>query len=108
MALIDVPTDEIDDWQSFHDVMARALRFPAYYGRNGNAFIDCLRDIADGRDAPQTLASGETLTINLGDSRAFRARCPEQFEALAEWTAMVNGDSVEDGGSRRIALAITD
>jgi hypothetical protein len=46
MAVANVPVDEISDWASFHRVVAKSLRFPAYYGRNGNAFIDCLRDVA--------------------------------------------------------------
>jgi hypothetical protein len=42
--------DEFDcaSWQSeddFHDAMKTQLRFPDYYGRNVNAFIDCLGDI---------------------------------------------------------------
>ena len=108
MPLVEVPTGDILDWESVHDVVARALRFPGYYGRNGNAFIDCLRDIAEGRDVPATLSPGETLTLDLGDGRAFRERCPEQFEALVDWTALVNGESAYHDGTRRIALAYTE
>ena len=85
MAVANVPVDEISDWESFHRVVAKSLRFPPYYGRNGNAFIDCLRDIVDGRDVPRTLSAGETLSIDLGSISTFRGRCPEQLEALIDW-----------------------
>lgn len=89
-------------------MVAHALRFPDYYGRNGDAFIDCLRDIADGRDVAAVLGPDETLTIDLGDGRAFRERCPEQFAALVDWTALVNGESVYNDEARRIAFAFTE
>jgi len=107
MTLVEVPTQTIVDWESFHDVLARALRFPEYYGRNGDAFIDCLRDIVEGRDAAATLAPGETLTVDLGDVAAFRERCPDQFGALVDWTAHVNADSIYYGEARRVALAFS-
>ena len=88
-----------------HDVVAQALRFPDYYGRNGNAFIDCLRDILDGRDAPRTLRPGESLTIDLGELGDFRERCPEQLAALVDWTSWANGEQVDYGNDTRVSLA---
>jgi RNAse (barnase) inhibitor barstar len=45
MALAEVPTEKIVDWESYHEVLTSVLRFPDYYGQSGNAFTDCLRDI---------------------------------------------------------------
>ncbi|MFE6733753.1 barstar family protein [Microbacterium sp. NPDC057650] len=35
------------DVSGFHTAVASALDFPDYYGRNFNAFVDCLRDVVD-------------------------------------------------------------
>jgi RNAse (barnase) inhibitor barstar len=40
--VVAIPVSEIDDWESFHSVFQRELGFPAFYGRNMNAWIDCL------------------------------------------------------------------
>ena len=39
---VELPTKGIVDWNSFHATLQKALAFPDFYGRNGNAFIDCL------------------------------------------------------------------
>ena len=105
MALVEIPASGIVDWESFHDTLAEALRFPDYYGRNGNAFLDCLRDILDGRDVPRTLGPGESLTIDLGELGDLRARCPEQLAALVDWTSWANGEQIDLGNEGRVVLA---
>jgi len=40
--VITIPTHRITDWDSFHDVFAEILGLPGFYGRNMNAWIDCL------------------------------------------------------------------
>lgn len=35
------------DWDALDDDFAMNLDFPNYYGRNSNALIDCLRDVAE-------------------------------------------------------------
>ena len=42
MPVVRIPTSEIVDWESFHSVFQRVLGFPEFYGRNMNAWIDCL------------------------------------------------------------------
>ena len=33
---------QINDWDTFQDTFAQALGFPGFYGRNMDAWIDCL------------------------------------------------------------------
>lgn len=40
--LVAIPADLIVGWESFHDVFAETLGFPAFYGRNMDAWIDCM------------------------------------------------------------------
>jgi len=42
VSIVDVPTSQIGDWDTFHDTSAQRLGFPACYGRNMSAWIDCL------------------------------------------------------------------
>ena len=42
MPIVDIAVSQITDWQSSHDVFATTLGFPDFYGRNMNAWIDCL------------------------------------------------------------------
>jgi RNAse (barnase) inhibitor barstar len=46
--VVSIPVDLITDWPSFHDVFKQALGFPDFYGRNMNAWIDCLTYLNDG------------------------------------------------------------
>jgi hypothetical protein len=71
---------QIHDWDTFHDTFARTLGFPAFYGRNMDAWIDCLTyaDEDDGMRAI-TAGPGEILTLQLQDCREFRSRCPEIY-----------------------------
>jgi RNAse (barnase) inhibitor barstar len=40
--IIAIPADQITDWESFHSVFQAAFGFPDFYGRNMNAWIDCM------------------------------------------------------------------
>ncbi len=54
MAVVRIDCDRIIDWESLHDVFAEALGFPGFYGRNMNAWVDCLTSLdapADGMTA---------------------------------------------------------
>ncbi len=99
MPVIEIPTDEITDWESFHDVFAAVLGFPDFYGRNMNAWIDCLT-YADEDDGMRsfTVEPADILTLRLSNATAFAARCPEQYDALVECSAFVNWRRIEPGG----------
>jgi hypothetical protein len=45
--LVNIDLGRIVDWPTFHSVFARALGFPAFYGRNMNAWIDCMTYLDD-------------------------------------------------------------
>ena len=85
MPVIEVPASQINDWDTFHDTFAQTLGFPDFYGRNMNAWIDCLT-YADEDDGMRAIAAepGEVLTLQLQDCRELRSRCPEIYEALIE------------------------
>ncbi len=104
MPVVSIPLGEIVDWDSFHDTFARVLGFPDVYGRNMNAWIDCLTYEDDGMTT-FPLAAGEVLTLQLEDFKAFRLRCPEICEGLLDGAAFVNWRRLETGERAILALA---
>ena len=94
--IVQISTKQIVDWDSFHATLKEALAFPDFYGRNGNAFIDCLT-YDDDQMSIEPPPPGGLLAIQLKDSVDFFARCPEQFEALVAWIAAVNDRWTESG-----------
>lgn len=95
------------DWDTFHDTFARALGFPGFYGRNMDAWIDCMTylDEDDGMRSV-TVEPGEFLVLHLEHAKALAERCPEIWVALHECAAFVNGRRLEMGQSAVLAIAM--
>ena len=107
MQLVRIDTRRITDWDTFHQVFKEAFGFPDFYGRNLNAWIDCLGYL-DEPEAGMTsihIRPGEVLTLHLGEVTAFAERCPEQYKAIVECAAFVNARRVEDGSPAVLALS---
>ena len=68
--IIEMPVSRITDWDNFHDVFAATLGFPDFYGRNMDAWLDCLtyRDEDDGM-ASAVMAPGDVLTRQLDEGQ---------------------------------------
>ena len=104
--VVEVPMSQIHDWGTFHDTFAQTLGFPDFYGRNMDAWIDCLTyaDEDDGMRAI-TAGPGEVLTLQLEDCREFRTRCPEIYQVLIDCAAFVNWRRIEQGERPVLALS---
>jgi hypothetical protein len=103
-----IPVEKISDWPSFHDVFQRVLGFPDFYGRNMNAWIDCMTSVDTPADRMSTVTvqPGEILVLRIDDPFDFRRRCSEQYDALMECTAFVNFRRVEIGEPPPLALLL--
>lgn len=111
MARVRIETSCIEDWPSFHAEFQRALGFPAFYGANMNAWIDCmsyLRDDGAAGMAAVTLGRDETLWLEIADAERWRARVPEIAAELWDCTAFVNGRYVDAGEGPVVALVPVD
>jgi hypothetical protein len=99
-------TENITDWDSFHEEFARLMGFPDFYGRNMNAWIDCLSYLDDsGANLTNIgLATGETLFLEVNSTGEFVKRLPEIFRELVECTSFVNLRYVRKDNGTRIAL----
>jgi hypothetical protein len=109
MPVVRIPTSQITDWASFHDVFEATLGFPGYYGRNMDAWIDCLTYADDPEAlmlAEDSLAGpGDVLTLQLDDADDFKRRCPEQWDAVIECAGFVNWRRIEVGERPILALS---
>ena len=106
MPVVEIPVGKIEDWDTFHDVFAAALGFPEFYGRNMDAWIDCLT-YADEDDGMRTVVvpPGDVLTLQLVGVAEFADRCPEQYAAVVECSAFVNWRRIELGNRPIVALS---
>lgn len=95
MKIATIDLTAVNGWESFHDLFARSFAFPDYYGRNMDAWIDCMEDfvIEEGR-----------LRLDLIGMMALKSRCPEIYDALNECSAMINDRAADNGGDSIIAL----
>jgi RNAse (barnase) inhibitor barstar len=100
-----VQTKKITDWDRFHTVFAETMGFPDFYGRNMNAWIDCLTWPDDGMTW-FTVAPGELIHLEIVDTKDFAKRLPEIFQAFIESTTFVNWRRVEKGDLPILALVL--
>jgi hypothetical protein len=97
----------IRDWDSFHDVFREAFGFPAFYGRNMNAWIDCLTSLDDPEDGLTSIhaPSGGMVVLQLDNVSDFASRLPEQYAAVVECSAFVNWRRMEVGQKPVVVLS---
>ena len=105
--LVKIDTRTIKDWASFHDVFANELGFPDFYGRNMDAWNDCMGSLDDPDDCMTTVHApvGGVLTLQLDHVAEFAKRCPEIYDALIEGTAFVNYSRIDMGREPVLALS---
>ncbi|MEO6333470.1 MAG: barstar family protein [Pyrinomonadaceae bacterium] len=105
MAKARLETEGIFDWDSFHLKCKEEFCFPDFYGKNMNAWIDCLTYLRDGDGMSRfQVSDDEMLHIEITHTRRFLERVPEIFDALVECSASVNFRYAEPV----IALVFTD
>ena len=104
---VHIDTGRISDWNSFHDVFAQAFGFPGFYGRNMNAWNDCMTYL-DEPDSGMTsvhVVPGDVVVLCLSVVGDFRKRCPEIYDVLVECSAFVNYRRIERGAPAILALS---
>ena len=108
MRTVTIPVGKIVDWPSFHDTFQRELGFPDFYGRNMDAWIDCMTSVNTPSDGLTsiTVQPDEILILRIDEPFEFRRRCPEQNNALIECTAFVNYRRIEVGEPPVLALLL--
>lgn len=107
MAQVTLDTSRIRDWESFHDVSMQTFGFPDFYGRNMDAWIDCLTYLDEG-DGMSSVVLGpdELLHIQVSDFAVFAARLPDVSGAFLACIAFTNQRYMEREGTSRLSLVL--
>ena len=105
--IVRINTQLITDWTSFHTVFANLFGFPDYYGRNMDAWIDCMTYLNDPEISDTTVKAnpGEIVVLHLEHVSDFRKRCPDLYDAIVECSAFVNYRQIEIGNDPVLALS---
>lgn len=96
MKKVRVDGAKIKDWDTFFDEFSCAFGFPGFFGRNMDAWIDCMTRLDEEFSAVH-VEPGELVCLALDAAGEFKDRCPEQFQALVECAAFVNWRRLEIG-----------
>lgn len=104
MTTVRIDGTKITDWPSFFDEFVLAFGFPDYFGRNMDAWIDCMTCLDEEMSAVQ-VAPGEYVCIALDAADVFKAACPEQYQALLECAAFVNWRRIDKGEAPILMLS---
>jgi RNAse (barnase) inhibitor barstar len=105
---IRLETKGITDRDSFFNEFSNLMGFPDFFGRNWDAWIDCMRSLDDASEGmtKMTLLPGELLHIEIKDAEVFAKRLPDVFEHFIGCTAFVNQSRVEIGKQPVLSLIL--
>ena len=107
MVVVKIDTRQITDEHTLHDVFAQALGFPPFYGRNMNAWIDCMRSLDEPSAGMTTVhaSAGGVVVLQLDDVDDFAQRCPAEYASIVECAAFVNREKIRRGKEPVLALS---
>jgi hypothetical protein len=107
MTLVKLDTSLISDWDTFHKVFKDSFGFPEFYGRNMDAWIDCMTYLDDpSAEMTQVHAPpGGVVVLELEYVGDFARRCSPQYNAIIECSAFVNWRRIRNGAPAVLALS---
>lgn len=98
---------KIGDWRAFHAECQAEFGFPEFYGRNMDAWIDCLSSLRDADGMSKfVLGPDEILQIEVLNTSVLLRKAPEILEALQECVQEVNERYVENGEKPGLSLLL--
>jgi hypothetical protein len=105
--IVEIDCEKIVNWESFHDEFFLKMGFPDFYGRNMNAWIDCMSSLSDPEDGMTTIhcSKGGVVTLALLNALQLKNNYPEIYEAIIECSAFVNYRLIKVGEPSVLALA---
>jgi hypothetical protein len=105
--IVQIDCRKIKDWDSFHDHFSQTFGFPAFYGRNMNAWNDCMTYLDDPESGMTSVhvAPGDVIVLCISEATDLKKRCPEIYITLIECSAFVNWRRIEKGEPAVLALS---
>ncbi len=103
---LSIAAHDILDWESFHNVFADKLGFPDFYGRNMNAWVDCILSIRNPEHGMTNVhLTDGVLSIYIEDAKFLCEEAPEILKALDDCCAFINYNCVLVGEEPIVALS---
>jgi hypothetical protein len=102
--IVRIDGSQLTDWETFHDAFAAVLGFPAFYGRNMNAWIDCMTSLDSPEDGMTTIHgdAADPVVLHIANASSIPS---ELFYGLNECAAFVNWRRIEAGEPPILALS---
>ena len=94
---------KLTTWEEFHDECSTTFGFPGFYGRNRDAWIDCLTDI-DGGLTRADLQTKEDLLISIENSSTWVTQAPAVVTEFVLLVQDVNIRFKETGLAKKVAV----
>ena len=92
---------KIVDWDTFHDEFQRQLGFFDGYGRNMDAWNDCMRDMYTNGEYKSLTKfeqnDGDTFTLVVTNSAQWRENAPDVYSAFEDCSSFYNSERVHFG-----------
>lgn len=106
---LEIDVSEVKTWDDWHDVMDKAFGFPDFYGRNSNAWIDCLTSLDEPEDGLTQVhvEKRKVMVLRIRGMARLRKVDIDMYEALIEDAAFVNYRRLEAGEPAVLALSFT-
>ena len=106
-SFVEIDGDLVAEWEAFHDVFAAKFGFPAFYGRNDNAWIDCMTSVDSPDDGLSEVhvPRGQIMTLQIANAAKLKSSNRDIWDALNEMTAFVNWRRIERGDEPVLALS---
>jgi hypothetical protein len=104
MPVVCIDCSHISDWPSFHDVFATQMGFPPLYGRNLDAWIDCMTSLDAPEDGMTSIhcTPPDMVTLSLDHADTLPA---DIYQTLLDCAASVNRRQMEAGKPPVLAIA---
>ena len=105
--LVVVDGRKLKDWDSFHQEFAKVFGFPEFYGKNLDAWIDCMSSLSDPEDGMSLVhcAKGQVVILQVEYAAELKANHRDIYEALVECAAFVNWRLIGVGEPPVLALS---
>lgn len=76
MNSVKIDCSRIKNWSDFHDIFKKTIGFPEFYGRNMDAWIDCMTNLDD-EFSTISIKEGDVFTLELENVRIFKKDYPD-------------------------------
>lgn len=110
MPLVRMDMRRITDWKSFHDEFAHVFGFPSFYGRNMDAWIDCMTSLDAPNDGMSSVhcSPPDVVVLQLDHATHLRRHAPDLLDAIVQCAAFVNSRRIDMGQCAVLALSYWD